>query len=236
MTLSLRSRIILTLFPLLTLLAILGGTAVVLLHRLSGRIDAILHENYDSVLYMERLNEALERIDSSYQFALAGREDKARGQYAESWPVYLDNLRREQGNITLPDEGDEVERLTRLTERYHRLGDAFYARPPGVAARQQDYFGPGGLEDTFKDLKRISGNILRMNQENMVEANREARESARQSLIGFACGLAAAALLAGLLAWQTIQALLQPIRSVTQSALAIGIGNLDQVVPVLSRD
>ena len=34
-------------------------------------------ENYDSVVFMRDLNEALERIDSSFQFALAGREEQS---------------------------------------------------------------------------------------------------------------------------------------------------------------
>ena len=37
----------------------------------------ILRENYDSVIFMRDLNEALERIDSSFQFALAGREEQS---------------------------------------------------------------------------------------------------------------------------------------------------------------
>ena len=81
MTLTLRTRILLTLFPLLALLALLGSAAAVLLHRLGDRINAILRENYDSVRYMERLNEATDRIDSSFLLALAGLEDKARQQY-----------------------------------------------------------------------------------------------------------------------------------------------------------
>src|SRR5260370_2400017 len=98
MTLSLRYRMVLMLLPLLALLAVLGGTGAVLLHRLGKGIDALLRENYDSVIYMERLNEALERIDSSYQFALAGLEDQARQQYQRNWTPYEADLRLEQGN------------------------------------------------------------------------------------------------------------------------------------------
>src|SRR5437764_13978887 len=112
MRLTLRWRIFLTLVPLLALLVVLGGAATVLLYRLGGSIDLILRENYASVIAMERLNESLERIDSSFQFALAGEQDKARAQYDQNWPAYRDSLEKEQGNITLPGERALVERLT----------------------------------------------------------------------------------------------------------------------------
>jgi signal transduction histidine kinase len=55
-------------------------------------------------------------------------------------------------------------------------------------------------------------------------------------LIGFGLGLLAATVLAGWLAWHTSQAILRPIQAMTRSALGIGVGNFDQVVPVMSRD
>src|SRR5262245_32839076 len=127
MRLSLRWRIPLTLVPLLLLLAVLGTAGGALLYHLGGRIDAILQDNYRSVIYMERLNEALERIDSSFQFALAGREDQARKQYEPNWQAYRENVERERENITLPGEQELVDELDRLTEQYRRQGDAFYA-------------------------------------------------------------------------------------------------------------
>src|SRR3954465_9332423 len=113
---TLRRRILLTLAPLLALLAVLGGAGIVLLHRLGGRTDLILRENYDSVRAMFRLNEALERIDSSFQFALAGREEDARRTYADNWSAYRDQLAAEERNVTLPGEADLVARLKRLTD------------------------------------------------------------------------------------------------------------------------
>src|SRR5260370_7616126 len=109
MTLTLRHRIFLTLVPLLLLLAILGTGGVLLLYRLGNSVSAILRENYDSVIAMERLNEALERIDSSFQFALNGRDDetlrlKARRQYDESWLGYIHGLTIDQKNTTLPGQ------------------------------------------------------------------------------------------------------------------------------------
>jgi two-component system, NtrC family, sensor histidine kinase KinB len=235
MTFSLRTRVLVTLLPLLLLLIVIGVAAMLLLYRLGGRIDAILRENYDSVLAMERLNEALERIDSSFQFALAGQEEKAHQQYAPSWELYHESLRKEQNNITiLPREQELVNQLVRLTKSYREQGDGFYAMP--AARRSHAYFGPKGLLESFKEIKEVSADILRLNQDNMEDANREARQTVDDSLGWLGAGLGGAFLLAGLLAWRTTRDILNPLRSVTQSALAIGAGNLDQVVPVVAQD
>src|SRR5262249_11122205 len=102
--------------------------------------------------------------------------------------------------------------------------------------RHEDYFGPAGLYDTFKAIKNASGQILRMKQENMEQASRDARQTAQNSLIGFGFGLATAAVLAVWLAWPTAAATPRPVQGVPRCAVAIGLGILDQVVPVLSRD
>src|SRR5262245_12843375 len=122
MQLTLRHRIFLTLLPLLVLMAVLGTAGVLLLYRLGGGIGAILHDNYQSVLFMERLGEALERIDSAFTFALTGKEDMAIQQYAANWKAYHQWLAREQGNITEPGEDVLVEELTNLTKRYQTRG------------------------------------------------------------------------------------------------------------------
>src|SRR5262245_262855 len=122
MTLTLRTRIVLTLIPLFLLLATVGGIGILLLQRVSHRIDAILRENYRSVNYMERLNESLERIDSSFNFALAGREEPGLTQYQANWKLYLANLELERANITLEGEQKLVDKLSDLTERYRQQG------------------------------------------------------------------------------------------------------------------
>src|SRR5260370_40835189 len=113
----LRKRIIFSLPPLLALMLVLGGAALAVLHRVGGQIDLILRENYDSVIAMERLNGAVAGIDSSFQLALAGREEKAGRQYEPNWASYRDALQLEQNNITLPGEAELVERLTAWTEQ-----------------------------------------------------------------------------------------------------------------------
>jgi signal transduction histidine kinase len=212
-----------------------------LLLRLGSSANAILRENFDSVVAMGRLNEALERIDSSFQFTISSKNDealqqKARKQYEDNWGTYLDNLKIEQRNITLPGEADLVERLTSLTEQYRSRGDDFYARLASDADLPKAYFGPAGLLESFNGIKQVSSQILSMNHHNMEQAGAEARRLARQSLIWFGAGLALAIVLAGLSAWRTVRTILSPVQAVTQAALEISTGNLEQVVSYTARD
>ena len=238
MKLSLRWRILLTLVPLLLLLSVVGSAGVWLLRHLGGRIELILRENYRSVLYMERLNEAMERIDSSFGFALAGQEQQARQQYETNWKRFDEYLRLEQENITVPGEAQLVDQLTTSARLYRQGGQHFYELAAKTQERHQAYFGTQGksLLGQFQELKGITSEISRINQANMEEASQSARETAASSLTWFAAGLSLAVLLAVFLAWRTAQTIIQPLNAITDSALAISEGNPDQVVPVQSHD
>jgi NtrC-family two-component system sensor histidine kinase KinB len=241
-TLSLRHRILITLIPLLLLLAAIGSGGIVLLFRLGNSVDAILRENYRSVIAMEGLNEAVERIDSSFQFALSGRRDKAWQQYTHSWESYLENLEIEKNNITVPGEAELVAQLEQSTNDYRKKGSEFYTAPADTtpssdAVRQtQAYYQPGGLLEGFGRIKEVSGQILHLNQSNMEQASADARHLAKLSAIGFAAALAIALVLAGFAVLHTMRTILRPVQAVTQAALAISGGNLNQLVPYQADD
>ncbi len=250
-----RRRILVAMVPLFLLLIVLGATGTLLIYHLGRQVDDILHENYDSVEYMRDLNEALERIDSSFQFALAGREQQSFKQYQDNWSRkkgYSDSLRKETNNVTLPGEKELVNRLTDLSQSYRKLGDAFFKTP--AAQRDALYFGKSGdqtttndqskntdqVQDgllfTFRQIKDASGDILHLNEQNMFDVDDATKKLARRSLIWYSAGLACGIVLAVFLMVSTIGTIVAPVRAVTESATAIGAGNLDQVVPVTSDD
>jgi two-component system, NtrC family, sensor histidine kinase KinB len=266
-----RRRIIAAMIPLIVLLVMLGATGGFLINQLGKQIDKILRENYDTVVYMRDLNEALERIDSSFQFALAGKEKQARDQYQANWASYQESLRREAHNITIhPREDELVKSLADLSQRYQRLGETFFESP--AADRSELYFGKGkenpefgaglptpprtetdghfgvarsetghyetspGLYDCFRQIKAVSGDILRLNEKNMFDVNDATKMLARRSLLWYGGGLACGIVLAAFLMASTIRTIVAPVRAVTESATAIGAGNLDQVVPIMSDD
>jgi signal transduction histidine kinase len=238
---TLRTRILLSLAPLGLLLVGLGVAGFLLLDRMGGRIDAILRENYESVQAMFRLNEATERIDSSFQFALAGREAEAVKQFEANWPAFDRQFEVEASNVTIhPAEDELVARLRDLRADYRERGRRFYALPAGSPERTAAYFGrPGdpGLLGRFNDIKDVSNEILRINRENMEKARDDARATTRSAIVAFAISLAVVSLLLAGIGWYLLRTILGPIRAVTEAAHAIGgSGQLDRTIPVFGRD
>lgn len=236
---SLRYRLWLSFAPLLVLLAALGAGAVYALGLLGTRIDAILRENYRSVDAMNGLAEATERIDSSFQFVLAGRPG-AEKQYDEHWAAYHRHLDFEQSNVTEPGEAELVARLAEVTDRYRTLGDRFFDPTRTAGERTADYYGtdgtPGPLQATFVELKRVSSDIRRLNQDSMEQASTDARRTAAAARWWAAGGVFAALAATGLLAWWTARAVLRPVDDLTRSAKAVGDGRLDLLVTADTRD
>ncbi len=195
----------------------------------------ILKENYRSVLAAEGMKEGLERMDSSLLFAIGGEEQQARDQFAEYRPVFERNLKIEQNNITLPGEREMADTLAALFARYLELTSRFFAIPPTEKAeRTRLYFTQ--LLPTFKDIKREADAVLLLNQKNMEDEDARARAAANASIRLMVVVLLGAAVVAAAISLVLSRSILEPIRAVTQAARGVTGGNLDQVVPVLTRD
>ncbi len=69
-----------------------------------------------------------------------------------------------------------------------------------------------------------------LNEDEMKKASADAQRSAVTWCLWLAGGLAVTALLAGLLAWTTLRAVLGPLRELARTAEAVGAGNLNLIV------
>src|SRR5208337_947359 len=121
----------------------------------------------------------------------------------------------------------------------------FYGYEGPAVDRDALYFGKdkdqgsdkkGGLYSTFQEIKTVSGDILLLNENNMKAVDEKTKRLARSSLIWYGLGLACGIVLAVFLVGTTIRMIAYPVRAATESAVAIGAGNLDQVVPITSDD
>ncbi|HYL04530.1 MAG TPA: ATP-binding protein [Thermoanaerobaculia bacterium] len=232
--LSLRGKLVLGFGGLLALLTLVGVQSTIWISRLGGSVDVILRENYDSVVACQDMKEALERMDSGALFALAG--DPRRGQQlaAANAPLFVRAMDVELRNITLPGEGPAAFRIRDLYAGYPPLLAQVLDAGRPLPDRRAVYFGR--LLPLFQQIKLAADQVQQMNQGAMVRANARARGLAalasRRMLALLALG---AALAVGFVLFLS-RAILLPLSRLTQSVREVEHGNLDLVVPVVSKD
>jgi hypothetical protein len=122
------------------------------------------------------MKEALERIDSGILFELLGYTQKGDELIRKNELAFEMALGVELHNITLPGEGAKANHLQDLFGKYKTaLRKIEDSRPP-ITVRRNAYFAD--LFPLFLQIKDTAGEILRMNQQNMSDANDLARNSA----------------------------------------------------------
>jgi NtrC-family two-component system sensor histidine kinase KinB len=228
-----KKRILLWLCSILVLFLAVGFYAVWLFNQLGGSIDVILRENYQSVLAGQQMKESSERMDSGLSFALAGEEQRGRELFNSNVPIFQESLKKELNNITLPGEGELAAGIKRSEERYQLLAKTFWGISD-LEARRNMYFSQ--LLPLFTEIKNNAQEVIRINQENMVEADHRARSLSADSTHTMVLLLGFGVVLATSLAFGLQRAILKPIQTLTTVSKEMGEGKLDQVVPVQSKD
>ena len=232
--LGLRQKLLLGLGGFLIILAAIGIQSIVQLTRLGESIDVILRENYRSVVACQEMKDALERIDSGVLFILLGEGDLGRQLVAQSVRVFERALQVELGNITLPGEGERAGRLKEYFGHYVAILRPVDDTGPPISIRKSTYFSE--LLPLFRRIWEEADAILRMNQQNMSDANDYARRSASAARKQMYILLLVGTIMAIVAVCYTSRWVLRPIRRLIQSADEIGRGNLDLVVHAGPRD
>jgi hypothetical protein len=174
--LGLRQKLFLGFGGLLVIILIIGIQSIIHLTKLGESIDVILRENYRSVVACQQMKEALERMDSGILFELLGYTEKGDELIRKNEIAFEMALEVELNNITLPGEREKANHLQNLFGQYRaalkRIEDS---RVP-MNIRRNAYFND--LFPLFLQIKETCGEILRMNQRNMSNANDIARNRA----------------------------------------------------------
>jgi hypothetical protein len=115
-------------------------------------------------------------MDSGILFSLLGYADKGDDLLRRNDQAFEKALQVELGNVTLPGEREKATHLRELFEQYRTILKR--AADPGalMAVRKNTYFTE--LLPLFGQIKGTADEILKMNQQNMTEANDRARQRA----------------------------------------------------------
>jgi NtrC-family two-component system sensor histidine kinase KinB len=228
-----KKRILLWLCPILALFLGVGLYGIWLFNQLGSSIEVILRENYESVLAGQQMKESSERMDSGLSFALAGEEQRGRSLFDSNVPIFQESLRKELNNVTLPGEGGLADKIKVSEERYQALAKTFWSTSD-LDARRKMYFSE--LLPLFTEIKNNAQEVIRINQDNMVQADHRARSLSKESIRTMVLLLLFGVALAVSMAYGLQRAILKPIQTLTTVSKEMGEGKLDQVVPVQSKD
>jgi two-component system, NtrC family, sensor histidine kinase KinB len=228
-----KRRIFFGIVPILVLVAGIGIYAIVLFRSLGGKIDLLLKENYRSVVAGEQMKESLERMDSAAFFTLVGEDARGRAMYQQNEPIFAENLRIEEHNITLPGEQELANSLHSLFAKYRSEIEKFLGLTDPTQ-RRNIYFDT--LLPLATRIKDTAQEVIRINEENMLAENLEARNLSSQSIrwmiIVGVVGISASLFFA----YWLQRSLVRPLQRMTSVAKELGDGKLDQLVPATSRD
>jgi HAMP domain-containing protein len=173
---TLRLRLLLGYGYLVALLLVATGSAMLGFLHLSESVDVILEENFASITAAMSMLEALERQDSATLAALLeGRGEVPEMEAYEE--AFLAALEAAEGNVTLEAEGPLLERLRRDFLAYREARDRLLAAPPASPLRAYNT----RVFPVFSAAKAQLFELLDLNHQAMVEADREARRAALQN-------------------------------------------------------
>jgi two-component system, NtrC family, sensor histidine kinase KinB len=232
--LGLRQKISLGFGGLLVIILVIGLQSIIRLNQLGKSIDVILRENYQSVIACQEMKEALERMDSGILFILQDYTGEGTEQIDQNEKAFEKALRVELNNITLPGEGERARRIRTIFNLYRTTLEGIKDSKQSITLRRQNYFNK--LLPLFYRIKDTANEILRMNQQNMSEANDRARRSAATAKKAMMILLSAGIIIALGFIFFVGRWILRPINRLIDSANEIRKGNLDLVVPSSSRD
>jgi two-component system, NtrC family, sensor histidine kinase KinB len=228
-----KRRIFFGIAPILLLVAAIGVYAIVLFRSLGGKIDLLLKENYRSVVAGQQMKESLERMDSAVFFTLVGEDARGRQIYQQNEPIFARNLRIEERNVTLPGEQALADSLRSLFADYSSEVVKFW-NLTDLSQKRQAYFNT--LLPVATRIKDAAQDVIRINEENMLAENQDARnlssKSIRLMVIVGIVGIGASIFFG---VWLQ-RSLVHSLQRLTGVAKELGDGKLDQLVPVTSRD
>ena len=209
--------------------------AFINLRKLGQASDAILKDNYKSILAAEDMVYAIERQDSAILLILLGYEDQGWKQFHENEAQFFQWLSRAKDNITEMGEDKIVNAIEKGYTSYLRYVSEL--NPISLAdPRKSATFYHETILPSFESVRDTCIRLREINQESMFKISERARLISRTAilsmglvgLVTLGIGIGFSLLLSSLLT--------KPVRQMVEAAKKIGEGNYDIELSSRSSD
>jgi two-component system, NtrC family, sensor histidine kinase KinB len=220
-------------FVLMGLVVVWAVTNLVSLGKAS---DAILRENYRSILAAENMVDALERQDSGVLLVFLGDSEKGIHQYRENEAMFLQWLARAKDNITIQGEGELVQSIEASYAKYRQefssltdLRDA--AKPPPQLPYYHKTIFP-----LFAGVRESCIRLRNLNEETMYAASLKAGYVAGRAIWSTVFVAASALIVALIFSLLLAERIARPLRRFMDASRKISAGDYAVQVPVETDD
>jgi NtrC-family two-component system sensor histidine kinase KinB len=232
---ELRRKILVGYGVVLGLVVIVCVWAVVNLYQLGRASEAILQENYRSILAAENMINAIERQDSGLLLLMQGYTSEGLTQFRENEVEFLQWLSRAKDNITLEREAETLEIIEGQYLVYLEEAARLSETIPGDSETTSNYYHETVLPK-FKLVRDACTELREMNQQAMLSASERAQTVSTRAIWSMTILGVVVAVLGLILSLFLSNFLVHPLKEMTQAAGRIAEGDYDVSITVRSRD
>ena len=215
----------------LALIVAIGAWGINSLRRLGKASDAILKENYNSILAAENTIDALERQDSAILLYLLENRDRGSQQFQNNQIEFLKWLGRAEGNVTIPGE---AEIITSIQSAYQDYLNAFSQMQRQENVTTEDYYQT--IVPIFEQIRDESDRLRNVNQQAMEAASVNAQQISSQAILSMAIAGATAAGIGLGFSLLLTRRIVRPLSDMTTATEKIASGEYDIALQVKSKD
>lgn len=232
---TLRKKILFGYGLFLVLIVAVIVLAIVDLLRLGRASDAILSENYKSILAAENMIDSIERQDSAMLLLLLGYEEEGVGQFGKYESYFLQWLSRAKDNITIEGEAQIIDSIDKDYALYLSYFSELRALHQNSARNGTSFYHETVLP-TFKAVRDACVSLREINSTTMFNASESAKKIARKATFSMgAIGLLA--ILFGLGFSLTLSSVIvKPLKLMMHAAQGLAAGSYEVQVKTASSD
>jgi two-component system, NtrC family, sensor histidine kinase KinB len=220
------------------LMALVVAWAVVNLLSLGKASDAILRENYRSILAAENMVDTLERQDSGFLLVFLGDTETGTAQFRENEALFLQWLARAKDNITIRGEAELLQAIEDGYSRYRvifsRLTDRFGGGQLSEALEKKRY--QDSVYPAFAEVRNACIKLRNLNEETMYAASVRASQVARRAIWSTVLVAASALIVALIFSLLLSEKVTRPLKRFMEASRRIAAGDYTVQVPVETRD
>ncbi|MDD5766369.1 MAG: ATP-binding protein [Candidatus Marinimicrobia bacterium] len=232
---TLRKKILLGYGTALFLTVVVLIWAFINLLNLGRASDAILRENYKSILAAENMIDAIERQDSAILLLIVGYDNEGLKQFRENESLFLQWLSRAKDNITVSGEDRIVTTIdsgyTSYLVNCEKLRQLSLENPQKTGRLYHEVILP-----SFKSVRNTCVRLREINQKAMFQASERAQYVAEKAIwsmiiigmVAIAVGLGFSLLLSKLL--------VKPLQQIMEATQKIAKGSYDVEISTDSSD